>query len=267
MSNEVYRIIDINIPGGLFGCAMTWILEILPFLKQHNITPEWFIHTEYYGYLFPHIIKSKKNINITAIYFNLQFMTLKKQYAFHYKGNFQLAHDMFFEYFELPTEIIQTVNKVADTFISKTLGIHYRGTDKFCGESTYISNHNFIENVYSFLIKNEEFRTIFITSDNYEFIEIFKQRFYNSKYSFIISDSAKGIDTPIHTSGNCTIEHAKEAIIDSLILSRCDYVIKTSSTLSDWAKIWNPSLEIYNLNTYNGDSFPQAFIPVTSYCL
>jgi hypothetical protein len=54
-------------------------------------------------------------------------------------------------------------------------------------------------------------------------------------------------------------------MIDSLLLSKCDYVIKTSSCLSDWVKIWNPSINVYNLNKFNYAWFPQAIIPSVSY--
>jgi hypothetical protein len=61
------------------------------------------------------------------------------------------------------------------------------------------------------------------------------------------------------------IDRAKEAMIDSLALSNCNYVIKTSSCLSDWVKIWNPAIEVYNLNIFYHDWFPQKIIPVKSY--
>ena len=54
-------------------------------------------------------------------------------------------------------------------------------------------------------------------------------------------------------------------MIDSLLLSKCDYVIKTSSALSDWVIIWNPSIRVYNLNKFLFTWFPQAIIPSVSY--
>jgi hypothetical protein len=44
MTSE-FGLIKDKINNGLFGSAMTWILEILPYLKKNNIYPNWDIDT------------------------------------------------------------------------------------------------------------------------------------------------------------------------------------------------------------------------------
>jgi hypothetical protein len=84
--------------------------------------------------------------------------------------------------------------------------------------------------------------------------------------SIITTNALRSLNNiPIHEKINTNITQAKEAMVDSLLLSKCDFVIKTSSALSDWVKIWNPSIEVYNLNKFKETWFPQAIIPVKSF--
>jgi hypothetical protein len=146
-------------------------------------------------------------------------------------------------------------------FTTRTLGIHYRGTDKPC-EAVYVSKADFIKQI-SALLTNEVFTTLFITSDETAFITQMKETF--PSYHILHTQSERSNnDEPIHkTSKNPDL--AKMAMIDSLLLSKCDFVIKTSSCLSDWVKIWNPSIPVFNVNKYYHVWFPQAMIPVRSF--
>ncbi len=57
-------------------------------------------------------------------------------------------------------------------------------------------------------------------------------------------------------------EKGRCALIDSLILSHCNYILKCQSALSGWSKIWNPQLETYRVAAFKRDWFPDAFIPL-----
>ena len=56
----------------------------------------------------------------------------------------------------------------------------------------------------------------------------------------------------------------KEAIICSLILSKCDFVLKTHSQLSAYSKVFNPNLQIYRVNGCLNCYWPESFIPMYS---
>jgi hypothetical protein len=256
-----------NVPHGLFGATMTWILEILPFLKKKCLYPNWDINTQLYGKIIPGIINPKR-VNTESKTIE-SLMTLKKLFAHEYTENeCSLANELFFEYFDISPEILYTVALYEKKLIGKTLGIHFRGTDKIkSDEADYISKDMVINNIFNYLKSNTTYTTILIISDESEFIDKMLDIFSNKDYNIVCTNAKKSFDSnyPIHYQANCNIEFAKEAMVDSLILSKCDYVIKTSSCLSDWIKIWNPTIEVYNLNKFNYNWFPQSIIPVKSY--
>jgi hypothetical protein len=261
---EAFGTIEETLPNGLFASSLTWILEVLPFLKANNVYPNWSINTECYGHIIPAIIKPKKIAPISDRKEKLR--TIKSKYGYPYKEtDCQNAHDIFHEYFEIADDILQIVESLSSHFKTKTVGVHFRGTDKLNREADYISKEDVIKNVVSFLSKSPEYNTIFVAADEEDFIEKFIKEFSNKRYTILITKSLRTKTIhPIHAT-NTGIERAKEAMIDSLLLSKCDFVIKTSSCLSDWVKIWNPSIVVYNLNRFKEDWFPQAIIPVRSF--
>ena len=250
--------------NGLFGATLTWILEILPFLKKHEIYPNWDIHTKCYGLIFPEIIKPKKITTTSNVAISLQVLIQTHSYKYSH-NECVMAHDIFFEYFDISEDILQAVEIIKKEFCAKTLCIHFRGTDKLCREASYISKEDVVKNITSFLSTNE-FDTIFIITDDETFITDIKNTSFFSEKKLVFTNSLRSNDNyPLHLKTDNNIDRAKEAMIDSLALSNCNYVIKTSSCLSDWVKIWTPAIEVYNLNRFYHEWFPQKIIPVKSY--
>lgn len=259
-----FGIIEGILPCGLFGGTLTWILEILPYLKKNNIYPMWNINAIYYGNIVPNIIKPK--IINSTITNKIDLLELKKLYSYKFtKDEFINAHNIFFEYFDICDDILNTVHAIQQKFGKKSLGIHYRGTDKSI-ESEFISIEDVIKNMNNFLLLYPDIDTLFIASDEEIFINKIQNEFLNKNYILIFTNSFRSNNSiPIHFINTININKAREAMVDSLLLSKCNYVIKTSSCLSDWVKIWNPYIEIYNLNKFFYDWFPQAAIPVKSF--
>jgi hypothetical protein len=262
-----FGIIKERIGNGLFGSTMTWILEILPYLKKNNLYPDWKIDTVCYGMIIPTLI-IPKHVEVTSDkVISISELRKKHLYGYSTKSNgngFEIANQIFFEYFNISSEILEIVESYKEKFTGKTLGIHYRGTDKMNREAEYISKDTVLSNILSFLKKNT-YNTLVIITDEQEFINKMSQILSLKEYNIIITNSKKSKNTtPLHFQKN-NINDAKDAIVDSLLLSKCDYVIKTSSCLSDWVKIWNPSIKVYNLNKFKHKWFPQCVIPVTSY--
>ena len=253
--------IEETIPHGLFGCAMTWILEVLPYLKAHALYPVWKIDTLWYGPLFPHVLIAKRELPGSK---TVKLTSLTKEHKYTFTGSdFALAHDLFFEYFAIAPDIWATV--MATDLTTKTLGVHYRGTDKFKNEASFISKTDVIRNIRAFLARGL-YDTLFVASDEADFVTDIVQAFQQDKYKIICANAQRSTTgKPVHLQEAKNVKRAKEALIDSLLLSKCKTVIKTSSCLSDWVKIWNPEIEVYNLNTYKLAWFPQAFIPVKSF--
>ena len=263
MTSE-FGLIKDKINNGLFGTTMTWILEILPYLKKNNIYPNWDIDTYCYGKIIPTLIIPNNITTTSNKTITLTELKTKHSHNFDY-NSCTVANSLFFEYFRIAPDILEKVETYKTKFIGKTLGIHYRGTDKFNNEATYIEIDLFIRNIIAFLDKNM-YTSLLILSDEQDFINKIRQTITLKKYNIIITDSTKSVNgKPLHFEKTSNINQAKDAMVDSLLLSKCDYVIKTSSCLSDWVKIWNPAISVYNLNKFLFSWFPQAIIPNISY--
>jgi hypothetical protein len=248
--------------NGLFGTTLTWILETLPYLKKQNIRPDWKIDTSCYGTIIPELI-IPKDIENGPVNNIVTLTNLKKAHGYKFTQNdFELANSLFFDYFQVRSDVLDDVNSYIAQFKGKTLGVHYRGTDKYT-EAQPVSPETLIGNIKTFLQMNTDYKSLFLITDEDRVVQLFLTLMNDCQIKIITTNSKKTkTNIPIHFLNSCNIEHAKQALVDSISLSKCDFVIKTSSCLSDWAKIWNPSLEVYNINKFKYDWFPQAAIQV-----
>lgn len=51
-----------------------------------------------------------------------------------------------------------------------------------------------------------------------------------------------GVHIPSHSSGKAPRSAAHDVIIDTLMLSKCDYLLKTTSAVSELAHVFNPAV-------------------------
>jgi len=204
-----------------------------------------------------------------------------------YKTNFKLANKMFNKYFKINDEIINSVNDyVKKNFNGFTLGIHFRGTDKIPHRSNKVTIDLFCD-VIKDILKTKEINTIFICSDTKHIIEKFikninkidnkinvifyEQELVNdfSKRGFHIrrcDEIMKAIKNEdfeeVKKISKYNNELAKNALKDSLLLSKCNMVIKTQSQLSAWAKIFNPDIDVLRIGGMQYFWWPEVFIPL-----
>lgn len=210
------------------------------------------------------------------------------QYSFQF--DFQLAQRLFFHFFKLPMVVLDTV----DTFFApydgqKIVGLHYRGTDKLIDPWTNpVSEELFLQTALDLIREKEGVDLVFLASDEQRIIShakrvlplpviSFPQKRKYTNPSVVGSPEIGGQETSLlNTSrgrqdfeplfrGNQPNENTaigRNAIIDSLLLSRCKYLLKCHSALSGWSKIWNPQLEAYRVAAFKTDWFPDAFIPL-----
>ncbi len=134
------------------------------------------------------------------------------------------------------------VLKAAEDFYLKTflnkkvLGIHYRGLDKH--REAYIFENSFVLSIIEKY--KSRFDSIFIASDEPEFIKYISQNISGKKIFIYSSPSGK-----VHFEDNSNnYQKGLNALVDSILLSKCDLLIKTPSLLSAWSKLFNPKLPV-----------------------
>lgn len=203
-----------------------------------------------------------------------------------YKDNFKLANDMFNKYFTIAPKIIDQVNNfISKHFTTKILGIHYRGTDKSVNKSFGIKRDAVtVQIMFSVIddwLTENKVDKIFLCTDQSNVIKQFKNRYNNilifdqqlsngetrrgfhiQRLDKIINCLKNNDEKEIKNISDCNVKLAQNALIDTLLLSKCSTVIKTQSQLSAWAKIFTPDLPVYRVGGLHKLYWPDIYIPL-----
>lgn len=83
-----------------------------------------------------------------------------------------------------------------------------------------------------------------------DFLEEAKEK-YTGHLIATHSLRAKSGDVAVHHTFKNSYRLGEEAVIDCLLLSQCDILIRTSSNLSLWSTYFNPTLPTILLNQRN----------------
>jgi len=126
---------------------------------------------------------------------------------------------------------------------ASTLGVHYRGTDKHF-EAHTIGFDELCRQVERTLEQAPHLTNLFVASDMAEFLDFFVNWGFAVPVSVAPATLLASGERPVHYSGYPGLAIGREALVTSLLLSRCGYLLKTPSYLSGWSKVFNPSLPV-----------------------
>jgi len=210
---------------------------------------------------------------------------------YSYKKNFSLVSKIFNTIFKFDDDVLNEVNnfvKINKFESHNILGINYI-YEKISGIQ-HIDDEQFML-IIEYELSQQKYHTIFVVSDRVEFIEKVKDKFKNEikvvhylKKNYPSNnqrykDIAVTINKIKNTRGLYDIVKLedelkmkslvnrmvlKNDIINSLILSKCNLVLKTYSLLSAFSKIFNPNLRIYRVNGCTHGLWPESFITLYS---
>jgi hypothetical protein len=144
------------------------------------------------------------------------------------------------------------IQKKVDDFVSENfvghsiISVHYRGTDKSL-EAPRVPYDKVVNSVNEY-IKDKKFEDyrIFLATDEQKFVDYMQQIFPNIVITY---DSKRSTDgKPVHLSTPNNYQVGEEALIDCLLLSRGDVLIRTSSNLSLWSSYFNPKMPVVILS-------------------
>lgn len=159
------------------------------------------------------------------------------------------AFELIKKYIRPRAYIKEEVEAFIDSRFQKTytIGIHYRGTDKITEkEALFISYSNVLEALLLHINENQiaKFK-IFIATDEQPFLDYMKARFPRQ---VIYQEATRSEnDQAIHIGNTNPYQIGKEAVIDALLLSRCDFLIRTWSNLSLCSTFFNPKMPVHVL--------------------
>jgi hypothetical protein len=259
-------IIREEMKSGLYGQILTWIIEILPYLEDNNLKPNWDITSPYYGQIFGKYLllnyvpdSDDKEVSLTS---------LKNKFGKHHENDFEGVNKLWKKFFKFSPEIIDIVDNYIDGLdMKRTIGFHYRGTDKIGTEGGYINTDIFVKIVDDYLKFNKNIDNIIIFSDEKNALIELKNN-YENKYNVIYDKGVydSNFDNILffnNIKNRVDIDnHYMMALRDTIVLSKCSVVFKTSSQMSAWPKIFNSSLEIYRISAFIHDWFPDSRIPL-----
>lgn len=263
-SRSNFRIV--TIPGelaeGLFGQIVLWTFELLPYLKQHSLYPAWNITSKLYG--------ASPGFTVIPGVFDLAYVApqgqlrdvdqyaLRSAHANVLGGDWRALHDLWHEYFRVPQRVVDQADRVPVG--PRTLGLHYRGQDKNASaiDTNAVSEQDFITLVAGFVREHPAIESLFVATDEYAFLAAVQRAFPRLT---VLNLGKVGF----HKEGEGIPDKADRALLDTLLLSRCRWVLKCSSALSGFAKVLNPGLEIYRVAAcklfVEIPYFPDAYVP------
>jgi hypothetical protein len=146
-----------------------------------------------------------------------------------------------------------------DNWRKKMVGVHYRATDKMLAgveglepaEGMPVSIDKYKEHIDDYM---DHETGIFLATDCAKALEHFKQEYGDLVVTIPAIRATDGKAVHRFHKGN-NRQKGEEVLKDMLLLSRCDHMIKGSSSIAVCSMLFNPQLTCDNLNyKYNNDT-------------
>jgi len=144
------------------------------------------------------------------------------------------------KYIRINPHIIEQVDK----FFAKNmqgyqvLGIHMRGTDFEYAPAA--APGEYIKNIEEYLVKYPRAK-LFVATDQEQYLEFLKER-YPDRVLYNDCIRSSGELPPCKIRTNNPAKRGEEVLIDCLLLSRCNYLLKCAAALGEFAMYLNPHL-------------------------
>lgn len=159
---------------------------------------------------------------------------------------------LFGKYYRLKADVAEEVRSFAAAHFApgRTLGVHFRGTDKLRTDSTAIDYDGVTHWIRRCLTAYPDLTHLFVASDEQGFLPAVLREFPTltvSAYAdHVLSDAGA---EAIHLSPAGSAYHkGRDALLNALLLAECDVLLKTMSNLSGWARVFRPSRPTFLLN-------------------
>jgi hypothetical protein len=176
--------------------------------------------------------------------------TTSERIKFSKHAEFTLSRKRCYQLIQKYIKIKPAVNAIIEEFADKhfdefVIGIHYRGTDKKI-ESPRINYEQITAKIKDVCHElSIDSPKIFVATDEEAFLEYMQNYFPNRVIAYDAIKSKNGV--PVHLSKANKYKKGEDAIVDCLLLSKCDYLIRTNSNLSLCSGLFNPNIPMFEV--------------------
>jgi hypothetical protein len=163
------------------------------------------------------------------------------------------VHRLLSKYVKVKPHIEEKVNQIVENSFgySTIIGVHYRGTDKWT-EAPRAPYENVAAYVDDTIAELEEIGhsdiKIFVATDEQNFLDYMRERYPSIVICYEESErSVDGVCVHMSGTGGTPYKKGEDALIDCLLLSKTDILLKTASNLSLCASYFNPEIPVVNM--------------------
>ena len=254
--NRGYFAIEIRAHSGFFS-VMQMVLFILMYCDEKRLTPritarggsygdpegrvDWF--SEYFDTVGASGTRESSHRLRTSVVHDLGGLGFRRRYE--PRLELKRSSALFLSHYQPAAPIRAEVDAVCTRLGigASTLGVHFRGTDKKI-EAHTITWEAFCRLVEKTLAEEPHLTNILLSSDEQAFLDFFVKWDFTVPVNVAPARLLAMGGTPVHFSGHPGLAMGREALVASLLLARCGYLLKTPSYLSAWSKIFNPTLRV-----------------------
>lgn len=233
--------------GSGFFSNFYFVLNHLKIASKFNFIP--FVDMKTFKTIYNEKTGLLKNINAWEYYFN-QVSNFKIQEIYKSKNvfisnnllpkntNFEWVKDIslkrtFKKYIRIKSNYIkESINFAKKNFKKKTLGVHFRGTSYKTAK-----NHNFQPNVKIMINLIEKifikynYKKIFLITEEKKYLNSVLKKFKEKVVYYNSYRSCKDDAFKIYPRKNHRFKLGKEALIETLIMSKCDGILSTTTNV------------------------------------
>ena len=274
--NKIFYVIKRTPGTGMFS-NITFVLNHLKICEKYNFIP--IIDMENFITIYNEKKKIRNNYNAWNYYFdNLNSYSLNEVYKSKYVI---IANDKFFNFFsysiDKDKELIRLLNSEVklNRYLQgiykkslikfkhkKVLGIHFRGTSyKRSAGHPLPATKKQMEELTKKILKEDNIDMIFLVTEELNYLDFFKKKF-KDKLFYIKSAyrSNKNDAFTIYPRNLHRYKLGREAVLESILLSHCDYFIYLCSNISAAAISFNKNSSQKRYEIDNGSNSKNVII-------
>ena len=178
-------------------------------------------------------------------------ITDDQQSSFAHKALSQMSREDAHRLIEKYIHIKKPLKEKIDVFVNQhfkdqyVIGVHYRGTDKI-SEAPRVDYETVYQAIDAAIGGRVDYK-LFIATDEQPFLDAVSIRYKGKILSLNAIRSTNG--KAIHASRKNAYQKGEEALLDCVLLSKTDLLIRTPSNLSACSALFNPKIPVIVLTS------------------